>query len=178
VAFLLDPEVVHLNHGGYGACPAPVFARYQELQRELERNPSEFLGRRFDDLLADARAALAAFVGARAEDVVFVPNATAGLNAVIRSLQLGPEDEVLTTRHEYGAVMRTWVFVGAKLVYAEPDELAGAIGPKTRVVSVSHITSPTALVLPVEEICAAARASGVLSIVDGAHGPGQLPVQP
>ena len=104
VEFLLDPEVVYLNHGSYGACPAPVFARYQELQRELERNPSEFLGRRFDDLLAEARAALAGFVGARPEDLVFVPNATAGLNAVIRSLRLGPEDEVLTTRHEYGAV--------------------------------------------------------------------------
>ena len=174
--FLLDPGVVYLNHGGYGACPAPVFARYQELQRELERNPSEFLGRRFHDLLAEARAALAGFVGARTEDLVFVPNATAGLNAVIRSLRFGPEDEVLTTRHEYGAVIRTWEFMGAKLVYAEPGELAGAIGPRTKAVSVSHITSPTALVLPVEEICAAARAAGVLSIVDGAHAPGQLPL--
>jgi isopenicillin-N epimerase len=176
VEFLLDPGVVYLNHGGYGACPAPVFARYQELQRELERNPSEFLGRRFHDQLAEARAALAGFVGARPEDLVFVPNATAGLNAVIRSLRFGPEDEVLTTRHEYGAVTRTWEFMGAKLVYAEPGELAGAIGPRTKAVSVSHITSPTALVLPVEEICAAARASGVLSIVDGAHAPGQLPL--
>jgi len=176
VEFLLDPGVVYLNHGGYGACPAPVFARYQELQRELERNPSEFLGRRFHDLLAEARAALAGFVGARTEDLVFVPNATAGLNAVIRSLRFGPEDEVLTTRHEYGAVTRTWEFMGAKLVYAEPGELAGAIGPRTKAVSISHITSPTALVLPVEEICAAARAAGVLSIVDGAHAPGQLPL--
>ncbi len=174
--YLLDPEVVYLNHGSYGACPAPVFARYQELQRELERNPSEFLGRRFDDLLAEARAALAGFVGARPEDLVFVPNATAGLNAVIRSLRLGPEDEVLTTRHEYGAVTRTWEFMGATLVYVEPGEVAGAIGPKTKAVSVSHITSPTALVLPVEEICAAAREAGVLSIVDGAHAPGQLPL--
>lgn len=174
--YLLDPEVVYLNHGSYGACPVPVFARYQELQRELERNPSEFLGRRFDDRLAEARAALAGFVGARPEDLVFVPNATAGLNAVIRSLRLGPEDEVLTTRHEYGAVLRTWEFMGATLVYAEPGEVAAAIGPKTKAVSVSHITSPTALVLPVEEICAAAREAGVLSIVDGAHAPGQLPL--
>jgi isopenicillin-N epimerase len=176
VDFLLDPEVVYLNHGGYGACPAPVFARYQELQRELERNPSEFLGRRFEELIGEARAELAAFVGARSKDLVFVPNATAGLNAVIRSLRLGADDEVLTTRHEYGAVTRTWEFVGARLVYAEPDELAGAIGPKTKAVSVSHITSPTALVLPVEEICAAAREAGVLSIVDGAHAPGQIPL--
>jgi isopenicillin-N epimerase len=174
--FLLDPDLVYLNHGGYGACPAPVFARYQELQRELERNPTEFLGRRFHERMAEARAALAGFVGARPDDLVFVPNATAGLNAVIRSLRLEPEDEVLTTRHEYGAVTRTWEFTGAKLVYAEPDQLADAIGPRTKVVSVSHITSPTALVLPVEKICAAARAARVLSIIDGAHAPGQLPL--
>ncbi len=172
--FLLDPDLVYLNHGGYGACPVPVFEAYQGFQRELERNPSEFLGRRFHELTGGARAVLAAFVGARADDLVFVPNATAGLNAVIRSLQLEPGDEVLTTRHEYGAVMRTWEFVGAKLVYAEPDEVAGAIGPRTRAVSVSHITSPTAIVVPVEEICAAARRAGVLSIIDGAHAPGQL----
>jgi isopenicillin-N epimerase len=174
--FLLDPGVTFLNHGSYGACPAPVFARYQELQRELERNPVEFLARRFDELTAGSRTALAAFLGARPDDLVFVPNATAGLNAVIRSLRLEPGDEVLTTRHEYGAVTRTWEFVGAKLVYAEPDELADAIGPRTKAVSVSHITSPTALVLPVAEICAAARAAGVLAIVDGAHAPGQLPL--
>ena len=105
-----------------------------------------------------------------------MPNATAGMNAVIRSLSLGPDDEVLTTRHEYGAVTRTWEFVGARLVHAEPDELASAIGPRTKVVSFSHITSSTALVLPAEEICAAAREAGVLSIVDGAHAPGQLPL--
>jgi isopenicillin-N epimerase len=174
VQFLLDPAVVYLNHGSYGACPAPVFEAYQGFQRELERNPSEFLGRRFHELTGEARTALAVFVGARADDLVFVPNATAGLNAVIRSLRLGPDDEVLTTRHEYGAVTRTWEFVGAKLVYAEPEELAGAIGPRTRAVSVSHITSPTAIVIPVEEICGAAREAGVLSIVDGAHVPGQL----
>jgi len=174
--WLLDPGVTLLNHGSYGACPEPVFARYQELQRELERNPVEFLARRFDELTAEARAALATFVGARADDLVFVPNATSGLNAVIRSLNLEPGDEVLTTKHEYGAVTRTWEFVGARLVYPEPEELAAAIGPRTKVVSFSHITSPTALVLPVEEICAAAREAGVLSIVDGAHAPGQLPL--
>ena len=172
--FLLDPDVTFLNHGSYGACPEPVFARYQELQRELERNPVEFLGRRFYELTGEARATLAAFVGARADDLVFVPNATSGLNAVIRSLQLEPGDEVLTTRHEYGAVVRTWEFIGAQLVYAEPDELAAAIGPRTKAVSISHITSSTALVLPVAQICAAAREAGVLSIVDGAHAPGQV----
>jgi isopenicillin-N epimerase len=98
------------------------------------------------------------------------------LNAVIRSLRFEPGDEVLTTRHEYGAVTRTWEFAGATLVYAEPEELVDAIGPRTRAVSISHITSPTALVLPVAEVCAAAREAGALAIVDGAHAPGQLPL--
>jgi isopenicillin-N epimerase len=174
--FLLDPEVTYLNHGSYGACPVPVFERYQELQRELERNPMAFLAREFDERLAQAREALAAFVGARPDDLVFVPNATAGLNAVIRSLRLEAGDEVVTTRHEYGAVTRTWLFAGATLVVAEPEEVAAAIGPRTKAVSISHITSPTALVLPVREICAAARAAGVLAVVDGAHAPGQVPL--
>jgi isopenicillin-N epimerase len=184
--FLLDPEVAYLNHGSYGACPRAVFDEYQRLQRELERGPTDFFTRRvfgwFGDRgqqpgeLAEARAVLAAFVGARVDDLVFVPNATSGLNAVIRSLELGPEDEILTTTHEYGAIERTWEFVRANLVYCEPEELVSRIGARTRVVFVSHITSPTALALLVEEICAAARAGGALAIVDGAHAPGQIPV--
>jgi isopenicillin-N epimerase len=174
VDYLLDPDVTFLNHGSYGACPRPVFERYQELQRELESNPVAFLARRFDELTAEARSALAGFVGARAEDLVFVPNATAALNAVARSLRLEPGDEVVTTRHEYGAVQRAWEVAGATLVAVEPDEVADAIGPRTKAVSISHITSPTALVLPVEEICRAAREAGVLAIVDGAHAPGHV----
>jgi isopenicillin-N epimerase len=184
--FLLDPEVAYLNHGSYGACPRTVFEEYQRLQLELERGPTDFFTRRvslsFSDgherpgQLAGARRVLASFVGASAEDLVFVPNATSALNAVIRSLELGPEDEVLTTTHEYGAIVRTWEFVGVSLVYCEPEELASRIRQRTRVVFLSHITSPTALVLPVEDICVAARAAGVLSIVDGAHAPGQIPV--
>jgi isopenicillin-N epimerase len=184
--FLLDPDVVHLNHGSFGACPVPVFEEYQRLQRELEAGPTNFFTRRAarwfwgeaerPGLMAEARAALARFVGARADDLVFVPNATSGLNAVIRSLQLAPSDEILTTTHEYGAITRTWEFVGAKVVVCEPEELVEGIGPKTRAVSVSHVTSPTARVLPVEAICAAARAHGALAIVDGAHAPGQLPL--
>ncbi len=182
--FLLDPDIAYLNHGGYGACPRPVFEEYQRLQVELERGPTDFLGRRLagwswtegdgPGLLESARGALAAFVGGAASDLVFVPNATSGLNAVIRSLELSPDHEILTTAHEYGAIVRTWQFVGARLVVCEPDELPGRIGPRTRAVQVSHVTSPTALVFPVAEICAAAREAGVLSVVDGAHAPGQL----
>jgi isopenicillin-N epimerase len=175
--FLLDPDVAFLNHGSYGACPRPVFDAYGEWQRELERQPVEFLNRRLDGLIASARAELAAYVGAGVDDLVFVPNATAGLNAVLRSLPLGPEDEVLTTAHEYGALVKTLEFVGARRVVAEPHELADAIGPRTRVVYLSHITSPTAIVLPVEEVCAAAREAGALSVVDGAHVPGHIPLE-
>ena len=184
--FLLDPDVAYLNHGSYGACPEPVFAEYQRLQLELERAPTDFFTRRVftgfwgadegTGKLTGARDALAAFLGARRDDLVFVPNATSGLNAVIRSLELGPEDEVLTTAHEYGAITRTWEFAGARLVVCEPEELVERTGPPTRAVSVSHVTSPTALVLPVAEIGAAARAQGALALVDGAHAPGQVPV--
>jgi isopenicillin-N epimerase len=182
--FLLDPDVAYLNHGGYGACSRGVFVEYQRLQAELERGPTDFFTRRIGDgssdsrsrngLLTDARRALAAYVGARGEDLVFARNATSALNAVIRSLRLGPDDEVLTTAHEYGAIANTWRFVGANLVLCAPEELAARIGPRTRAVFVSHITSPTARLLPVEDVCAAARDAGVLSIVDGAHAPGHV----
>jgi isopenicillin-N epimerase len=174
--FLLDPEVAYFNHGGYGACPVEVFAEYQRLQLELEREPTELFSRRFAAVLREARAALAAFVGARTDDLVFSPNATSALNAVIRSLRIRPEEEILTTKHEYGAILRTLGFIRANVVQVEPQELVGNIGIRTRAIVVSHITSPTALVLPVEDICEAARRAGVLSIVDGAHVPGHIPL--
>jgi isopenicillin-N epimerase len=184
--FLLDSEVAYLNHGSFGACPRAVFEEYQRFQRELERGPTNFLTRQLIEWfwgsgerpgqLHEAKARLAAFVGARTDDLAFVQNATSGLNAVIRSLRLEPGDEVLTTGHEYGAIVRTWEFIGANLVVCEPAELLERIGARTRVVCISHITSPTALLLPVDKVCAAAREAGALSIVDGAHAPGQVPV--
>jgi len=183
--FLLDPEVAYFNHGGYGACPVDVFEEYQRWQRELERQPTDFFLRKHSrwfwdaagsGFIDDARTALAVFIGARAEDLAFLPNATSALNAVIRSLRIRPEEEILTTKHEYGAILRTLGFIRANVVQVEPDELIANIGIRTRAVVVSHITSPTALVLPVEDICEAARKAGVLSIVDGAHVPGHLPL--
>ena len=189
--FLLDPDVVFLNHGSFGACPKPVFAEYQRWQVELERQPVEFLGRRSGALLDAAQAALAAYLNAGADDLVFVPNATSGLNVVARSLPLQPGDEVLTTDHEYGALDLTWQHVCAKagaryvrrpipLPVASAEEVVEAIWagvtPRTRVLFLSHVTSPTALVLPVAELCRRARAAGILSVVDGAHAPGQIPV--
>ena len=173
--FLLDPEVAYFNHGGYGACPVEVFDEYQRWQRELEHEPTQHF-KRFADSTAVAREALADFVGARVADLVFTPNATSALNAVIRSMRIRPNEEILTTKHEYGAILRTLGFIRANVVLVEPEEIVGNISIRTRAVVVSHITSPTALVLPVAEICAAARRAGVLSIVDGAHVPGHVPL--
>jgi isopenicillin-N epimerase len=185
--FLLDPDIAFLNHGSFGACPRPVFEEYQRWQRELERQPVEFLARRYPGLIEDAKSRLAAYVGARPDDFAFVPNATGGVNVVARSVELGPDDEVLITNHEYGAVGYLWRHVcdrvGATLTEkaVEPgpglvDELWSAVTPRTRLVSVSHISSATALRFPVEEICRRARQHGILSVVDGAHAPGQIAV--
>jgi isopenicillin-N epimerase len=174
--FLLDPEVAYFNHGGYGACTVEVFAEYQRLQRELEGGPTAFFTRGYEERMLDARSALAAFVGAEADDLVVAANATSALNAVLRSLRITQNEEILTTKHEYGAVLRTLGFIRANVVLVEPEELIASIGIRTRAVVVSHVTSPTALVLPVAEVCAAARAAGVLSVVDGAHAPGHVPV--
>jgi isopenicillin-N epimerase len=174
--FLLDPEVAYFNHGGYGACPVEVFEEYQRWQLELERDPTGFFTRVAEEATYEARAALAAFVGARTEDLVFAANATSALNAVIRSLRIRPNEEILTTKHEYGAILRTLGFIRANVVLVEPDELIANIGIRTRAVVVSHITSPSALVLPIEEICAAARQAGVFTIVDGAHASGHVPL--
>ena len=150
------------------------------------------MGRRAGDLMAEARAALAAFVGAAPDEVVYFPNPTTAINMVARSLALGPDDEILTTDHEYGAMDRTWRFVcgktGARYVrHAMPVPVTTAedfveafwagVTERTRVIFISHLTSPTALIFPVEAICRRARAAGILTVVDGAHAPGQLPLR-
>ena len=191
--FLLDPDMTFLNHGSFGACPRPVFDVYQAWQRELERQPVEFLGRRIRDLLAEARPPLAKLVRCNPDDLVYVPNATTAINAVARSLArtlpLAPGDEILTTDHEYGAAVRTWRFVcresGARLIhqplpvpFTTPEDVADAlwagVTPRTKVIFLSHITSPTGLILPVAEICRRARAVGILTVIDGAHAVGQI----
>src|SRR6478609_4423511 len=124
--FLLDPEVAFLNHGSFGACPRPVFERYQAWQRELELEPIDFLDRRAPDLLAAAPGALADYLGCAAKDVAFVENATTGVNLAARSLDLGPDDEVLATDLEYGACDLAWQWVcrraGARYVRAGRSE--------------------------------------------------------
>jgi len=186
--FLLAPDVVFLNHGSFGACPREVFAVLQGWQLEMERNPVEFLGRRSSALLAVARERLAAYLGASAEHLVFIANATTGVNAVAASLALRPGDEVLATDHEYGACDATWQrhceLAGASYRHVPiplpfdrgnwVERLLAEVTPRTRLVFVSHITSTTALTFPVAHLCRELRGHGILTLIDGAHAPGQI----
>lgn len=191
--FLLDEAVVYLNHGSFGACPRAVHRRYQSLQGELEANPMAFLGedRDLPERMRAAREALAGYLGARRDDLVYVPNATFAMNVAARSVALGPGDEVLITDHAYGAVDRIWSFVcerrGARLVRARielpvesPDVVAREIWrqvtERTKIICLDHMTSLTALILPIGDLLQKARRAGILSIIDGAHAPGHLAV--
>ncbi len=189
--FLLDPQIHFLNHGSFGACPRPVFESYQHWQRRLERQPVLFLGREYDALLLESRRALGTYLNAAAEDLVYIPNATHGVNILAHSLQLKPGDEILTSDHEYGACDYTWEFACARsgasyrhqplpFPFRTPEEVMeqfwAGVTPNTRVIYLSHITSPTAQILPIAPICARARQHGILTIIDAAHSPGQVPL--
>ena len=187
--FLLDPDVIFLFLGSFGACPRPVFEAYQAWQRRLEKQPVRFLLDELPHLLRYARHRLGAYLNVSGDDLVFVPNATFGVNVVARSLPLGAGDEVLTTDHEYGACDRAWEFncrqkgvryvrqhISLPVTSAEElvEQLWQGVTPRTRVVFLSHISSFTALRFPVEEVCRRAREAGIVTVVDGAHVPGQL----
>lgn len=189
--FLLDRTVTFLNHGSFGATPRPVLEAQRRWQDEMERQPVEFLGRRFYNLLAQSRKNLADYLGTQPDNLVYVTNATTGVNIVAHSLNLGPGDEVLTTDHEYGACDRAWRFYANRqgfkytnqtvsLPVTDPlqfvDSFWQGVNAHTRVIYISHITSPTALIFPVDIICARARKAGIMTVVDGAHAPGQIPL--
>ena len=190
--FLLDPSVIFLNHGSFGATPRPVFEAYQRWQRELENQPVEFLGRRAPDLLQNSRAFLASYLKTDCNNLAYIPNATMGINIVAHSLHLEAGDEVLATNHEYGAVDKTWTFLSKKNGFKyinQPvhtpvsssetlvDDVWAGVTHHTRVICISHITSPTALIFPVQEICRKARQAGILTVIDGAHAPGQISLE-
>jgi isopenicillin-N epimerase len=189
--FHLREDVTFLNHGAFGACPKAVFAQYQAWQIELERQPVDFLLRRRAGLMEAARACIGDYFNVPADEIVFVSNATTGLSRAVRSLPLQEGDEILTTDHEYGAVNRLMDFAaertGARIIRSKPrlpytsdaafvDHLFAEATAKTRAIVISHITSPSSLIFPVEQVCRRARERGITTIIDGAHAPGQLPV--
>lgn len=189
--FQLAPNVIFLNHGSFGATPKPVMEAYQNWQVRLENQPVQFLGREINELLLEARKVLGSYLNATADDLVFIPNATHGANIIARSLHLSPDDEVLSTNHEYGACDYAWEFACRKNgssyirqpiplpIQSEEEtceQFLKGVTRRTKVIYLSHITSPTALRLPVKQICNRAKERGILTVVDAAHSPGQIPV--
>jgi isopenicillin-N epimerase len=187
----LDPEVTFLNHGSFGACPVPVLEAQRAMIDELEARPIEFLWTTFEDRLDAARSKVAAFLNADPQGLVFVPNATTGVSTVLRSLRFEPGDELLTTNHEYNATLNALAEVarlaGARVIVARlpfeiesndqaVETILAAVTPRTRLMHVSHVTSPTATVLPVARIVTALHARGIDTLVDAAHAPGMLPI--
>ena len=188
----LRPGVTYLNHGSFGPSPRSVISARERWSRRLESEPMDFLVREMEPALDAAADTLGRFLGTRGESLLFVPNATVAMNIVAASVRLRPGDEVLASNHEYGAVLRIWReacrAANAELVvrrlpdYLESDEaianeLLAGVTPKTRLIVVSHVTSPTAVILPVAAICRGARSKGVPVCIDGPHAPAMIPVE-
>jgi isopenicillin-N epimerase len=189
--FLLDPSITYLNHGSFGACPRPVFENYQYWQRALEFEPVQFITKISPEALLTSKKALAKYIGCNHEDFFFTQNPTMAVNQVVKSLNFQPGDEVLTTNLEYGAIDKTFEFYSKKngftyrkqnislpLVSKEKfiEEFWKGYNDKTKAISLGHCTSATALVFPVKEICDRAKELGLITIIDGAHIPGQIPL--
>ncbi len=185
----LDPAIDFLNHGSFGACPEPVLAEQRAWQQRLEREPVLFMHRELERHLDHARAALARFVGADPEGLAFVANATTGVNTVLRSLTFRSGDELLTTDQEYNASRNALDFVarqsGATVVVAKipfpissgdivVERVLEQVTSRTRLLLLDHVSSPTGLIFPVDRIVRSLAERGVDTLVDGAHGPGQL----
>jgi isopenicillin-N epimerase len=191
VHWTLDPTVAYLTHGTFGAAPRVVLEAQRAWQDRMEREPVLFLDHDLEPLMADVRVRLGAFIGARPEDLAFVTNATVGVNTVLRSLRFTPGDELLSTDHEYNATLNALRDVaardGARVVIARipfpigsaeqvVEAILDAVTPRTRLALVSHVTSPTALVFPVERIVRELADRGVDTLLDAAHAPGEVPL--
>lgn len=189
--FLLDDSITFLNHGSFGACPKPVFEEYQRFQVELENEPVQFIQKKASAYLKKAKESLSLFIDCAPEDFFFTPNPTIGINTIMRSLNLQPGDEILSTNHEYGAMDRTWSFfckkTGAKYIRQEIslpivskeqilEEFWKGYTANTKAVFINEISSATALIFPIKEICKKAQELGLITIIDGAHVPGHIPL--
>lgn len=187
--FLLDPTVTYLNHGSFGACPKPIFEAWQKLQLELETQPVTFILKKTPVYLAKAKEALAPFIGCDKDDFYFTQNPTMAINTIMRSLELQPDDEILATNHEYGAMDMVWNFyckkTGVKYIRQHIslpiqskeqilDEFWKGYTNKTKAIFINHMSSASALIFPVKEIVVRARELGLITIVDGAHVPGHI----
>ncbi len=189
--WMLEPGRLCLNHGSFGACLREVYELQQQIRLRLESGPNRFFLSELLPLTDKARRSLATFVGSADDDLVFVPNATHGVGSVLRSLRFEPGDELLVSDHAYAACRNALDFVaqrsGARVVLAEIpfpcagpgqviDAVLSRVSARTRLALLDHVTSPTALILPIAELTTALRVRGVLSLVDGAHAPGMLPL--
>lgn len=189
--FLLDPTYRHLNHGSFGACPRPIFEDYQRWQLAGEREPVDFFVNKGNLALQESKKALGKYINADPDNLVYTTNPTYAINIVAKSLDMKPGDEILATNQEYGALDRTWKYycekAGARYVQQEIrlpivskeqmiDDFFAGYTERTKAIFISHITSMTALIFPVKEICARAKALGLMTIVDGAHVPGHIPL--
>jgi len=187
--FLLDPNITFLNHGSFGSCPRSVFQEYQKWQKKLEHQPVQFMTDKVYSALKESRIALSEFIGCNEDELVFFPNPTTATTNIIFNLDLKPGDEILMTNHEYGALVRAWTVWGkrngVKIVQQNIsvpldteerfiDQFWKGVNARTKVIFLSHITSPTALIFPIEQILARAKDKGLITIVDGAHVPGQV----
>ncbi len=190
--WLLDPHITFLNHGSFGATPKAVLAKQEHVRAQMEREPVRFFVRELEGMLDQNRKELAHFIGADPAGVVFVPNATAGVNAVLRSLDLDQHDELVVTTQEYNACRNAVDYVatlaGAKVICVDlpfPVESADAIvervlaavTERTRLVLIDHVTSQTALIFPVERLVSELNARQVDTLIDGAHAPGMIPLE-
>jgi isopenicillin-N epimerase len=189
--WLLDERIAFLNHGSFGAVPRVVFEEQNLWRQRIESEPVEMLARRAPELIADAKSRLGSWLGMNPGDFGLVTNATEGINAVLRSLELQPGDELLTTTHVYNAVRQAMKYVAGKsgAIYREIDlplpvdsddqiiaTILDSISPRTRLLVIDHITSPTALVFPIERIVNGCKARDVDVLIDGAHAPGMVPL--
>jgi len=187
----IDDQTVFLNHGSFGACPIPVLQKQDDYRKQMEMQPVKFMVRDLEELIWKSKETLAKFVGTAAEDLAFVSNATTGVNTILNSLEFGENDELLTTNHGYGACVNALKWFGekrkAKVIVAEvpfpissSDEVINAlvskISSRTKLVMIDYITSPTGLLFPVKKIVDACAERGIDCLVDGAHAPGQVPL--